>query len=173
MIQLGDTLHHRVEDLLDVLSQDMQHIEQSLIYLDSLRSMLIKQDEAGLSALLQRIRTETDTHVGLEIERQSIRQELAELLDLDFAALTLSRLASLLPEQLRQRVTYKRKRLREGVERLSREHLSTAWLLKDFQRFNQALFHAVFNNGKTKTLTYGANGLKQRQDHHNLMSIQF
>jgi archaellum biogenesis ATPase FlaH len=77
MIQLGDTLHHRVEDLLDVLSQDMQHIEQSLIYLDSLRSMLIKQDEAGLSALLQRIRTETDTHVGLEIERQSIRQVLA------------------------------------------------------------------------------------------------
>jgi len=173
MIPLDNTLHNRVEDLLDVLNQDIQHIELSLVYLDTLRSMLIKRDEDGLSALLQRIRTETDTQVGLEIERQSIRQELAQLLDLDFAALTLSRLASLLPEPLGQRVTCKRKRLRELVERLSREHRSTAWLLKDFQRFNQALFHAIFNNGKNKTLTYSANGLKQRQGHHNLMNMQF
>jgi hypothetical protein len=173
MIPLGDTLYNRVEDLLDVLSQDIQHIEQSLVYLDSLRSMLIKRDEPGLNALLHRIRTETDTQTGLEIERQRIRQELAQLLNLDFAALTLSRLASLLPEALGQRVSYKRKRLRKLVEQLSQEHLSTAWLLKDFQRFNQALFHAIFNNGRNTTLTYGANGLKQRHAHHNLMNMQF
>ncbi len=173
MIQLGETLHKRVQDLLDVLSQDIEHVEQSLIYLDSLRSMLIKRDEAGLSALLQRIRTETDTQDSLEIERQSIRHELAQLLDLDFAALTLSRLASLLPEQLGQRVSHKRKRLRTLMERLSQEHLSTAWLLKDFQRFNQALFHAIFNNSKGKTLTYGANGQRKQQSHHNLMNMQF
>jgi hypothetical protein len=173
MIPLGDTLYNRVEDLLDVLSQDIQHIEQSLVYLDGLRSMLIKRDEPGLNALLHRIRTETESHTGLEIERQRIRQELAQGLNLDFSALTLSRLASLLPEALGQRVSYKRKRLRKLVEQLSQEHLSTAWLLKDFQRFNQALFHAIFNNGRNTTLTYGANGLKQRHAHQNLMNMQF
>jgi len=162
-----------VEDLLDVLNRDIQHIEQSLTYLDSLRSMLIKRDEPGLNALLHHIRTDTDTYTGLELERQRLRQELAQLLDLDFTALTLSRLAALLPEPLAQRVSCKRKLLRERVEQLSREHLSTAWLLKDFQRFNQALFHAIFNDGKNTTLTYGANGLKQRHAQHNLMNMQF
>lgn len=172
MIPYADTLYSQVEALLDVLSQDIQRIEQSLLYLDSLRSMLIRRDEAGLDALLQHVRTETDRHVSQEAERQRIRVELAQALDLEYSELTLSRLASLLPEGLAQRVSHKRERLRHLVERLSQEHLSTAWLLKDFQRFNQALFHAIFNKGQGR-LTYDANGVKQRQAQHNLMNMQF
>lgn len=172
MMLLDDRFHRQVEDLLHVLNQDIQNIEQSLLHLDSLRSMLVKQDEEGLNALLQQIRSETDVQIGLETERLTLRQQLAQTLGLGFSELTLSRLASRLPEHLSLRVNHKRERLRQLMEKLSREHLNTAWLLKDFQRFNQALFQAIFNNGN-RTATYGANGLKQRQVQHNLMDMQF
>jgi len=173
----------KVNELLAVLDKDIQHIQDSLSWLNELRSLVIKRDDAALSKLLQSIRAQSDSYVSNEQQRQSLRKDLANALGcrvdpvreprLEDSGLqekssngveqvTLSRLASILPEEKKAQVIDIKTKLRALVEQLKKEHLSTSLLLSDCARFNNLLLRAVFDLGKTGTVYYSPNGVAKR-----------
>jgi hypothetical protein len=163
----------KTEELVAVLEADARHIQESLLLLDRLRSLVIKHDEAGLQQLLQQLREQADAYAQVESRRQRLRRQLAALLDWPVAELTLSRLAAALPPGLSQTVSRQRTALRDLVDRLDREYRNTSFLLGDCVRFNRALFRAVFQPAEAESVVYGATGSAKPSVTSHLMNVQF
>lgn len=166
-------IEDKVDELLTCLQMDIRHIEESLLRLNELRSFVIKRDDAALGRLLENIRTGSEGYRNNEAKRQSIRQELADALDCEPKRMTLSALESHLPESKSRLVGETKTRLRSLTLELRKEHLSTALLLADCARFNNALLRSVFEIGKTGVVCYNSNGSTNRQIDTALVDMQF
>ncbi len=60
----------KIEDLLGVLRQDIEHLERTLVRLNELRCFVIKRDEKGLTRLLDDIRMESRDYQANEQTRR-------------------------------------------------------------------------------------------------------
>jgi hypothetical protein len=160
-------------ELIAVLEADARHIQESLLLLDRLRSLLVKHDEAGLQQLLQQLRQQADAYAQVEVRRQRLRRQMAALLDCPVTEMTLSRLTAVLPPDLSRTVTHQRTVLRDLVDRLGREYRNTSLLLTDCVRFNHALFRAVFQPAKAESMVYGSTGTAKPSVTSHLMNVQF
>jgi hypothetical protein len=163
----------KTEELIAVLEADVRHIQESLLLLDQMRSLLVKHDETGLQQLLHQLREEADAYAQVESRRQRLRRQLAALLDCPVAEMTLSRLAAALPPDLSQTVAHQRTAIRDLVDRLDREYRNTSLLLTDCVRFNRALFRAVFQPAKAESVVYGTAGTAKPSVTSHLMNVQF
>jgi len=163
----------KVDELLDVLDEDIQHIQQSLLRLNELRSLVVKRNDADLGKLLETIQAQSDSYRNHESKRQSIRKELAAALGCDLEQMTLSRLEAVLPEGKKAQVAGRKAKLRSLTRELKREHLATAMLLADCARFNRQLLNSVFDLGKTEILYYGSDGSTERRDEAGFVNLQF
>jgi 5-methylthioribose kinase len=157
-------IQNKVDELLAVLDKDIQHIQDSLSWLNELRSLVIKRDDAALSKLLESIRTEAANYAATELERRSIREDLANALGSKPEQMTLSALETILPEENKAQVAEIKTKLKSLIKELRREHLSTALLLTDCTRFNNQLLRALFDLGKRGTVYYRPNGMSKKQN---------
>jgi len=173
------SVQDKVNELLAVLDKDIQHIQDSLSWLNELRSLVIKRDDAALSKLLQRIRAESDSYVRNDQQRQSLRKDLANALSCRVEQITLSRLMAILPEEKKAQggsrragsLTNIKAKLTALVEQLKKEHLSTSLLLSDCARFNNLLLRAIFDLGKAGTI-YNPKALAKRQTDTAFVSLR-
>ena len=163
----------KIEELLVVLDKDIQRIEQSLLRLDELRTLVVKRDDAALGKLIESIGGESDSYKSNELKRQSIRKELATVLGCGFEQMTLTRLEAELAGEKRAEVAGRKTLLRALVKQLKKEHLSTAMLLSDCARFNSVLLKGIFDIGRPATITYDADGSAKRQAETAFVNLQF
>ena len=166
-------IEEKVDELLDCLDTDVRHIQESLSNLDELRSLVIKRDDAALGKLLENIQTRANRYSNNESNRQSIRKDLANTLGCDFEQMTLSKLASCLPEAKRERMTQMQTKLRALSGELKKEHFSTAMLLSECARFNSLLLRSVFDLSHTGAVYYNSNGATKRQVDTAFINLQF
>ena len=165
-------IEEKVDELLVCLEADVRHIQESLSNLNELRSLVIKRDDDALGKLLDHIRARADSHDINESNRQSIREELAHSLGCDIEQMTLSRLASSLPQAKREQLIEIQTRLRTLTKELKKEHLSTALLLSECTRLNSLLLRSVFDLDRTEAVYYGPNGVTKRQTDTAFMNLQ-
>lgn len=151
-------IEDKVDELLTVLDKDVEHIQQSLSYLNVLRSHIIKRDDTALSKLLETIQATSDDYRSHELKRRKIREELARSLGCNLEQVTLSTLEAVLPNGKKAQITQMKAKLGPLVKELRREHLSTVLLLSECARFNRLLLRSIFDLGKTGTVTYNSNG---------------
>jgi len=163
----------KVDELLLVLDEDIRHIQQSLSWLNELRSLIIKRDDASLGKLLELIRSESEGYRKHELHRQLIRKELAGALGCGLGQMTLSTLEAGLTKEKKDQVAEKKTKLHSLVKELKKEHLSTALLLSECARFNKMLLESVFNFGNTRTVYYGSNGATKQQNDMAFVNLQF
>ena len=173
MIATQSTLQQKAQTLLGVLQQDVRHIEQSLDFLDRLRSLLIKRDEQGLKALLQEIQQENETYRHHERRRDQLRQELATLTACLPAEMTLSHLETYLESTTRRDIRQCKLHLRDLSRRLQAEYRATTLLLHDLSRLNRALFKAIFQPPNAPPMTYGVNGSLKRDNRLGMLNLSF
>ncbi len=166
-------IEEKVDELLVCLETDVRHIRESLANLNELRSLIIKRDDAALGKLLEHIRAGANRYSNNESDRQSIRKELANILGCGIEKMTLSTLASHLPQAGREQVTEMRTKLRALTKELKKEHTSTALLLSECDRFNSLLLRSVFDLGHTGAVYYNSNGAARRQMDTAFMNLQF
>ena len=165
-------IQDKVDELLAVLDKDIQHIQQSLSWLNEIRGLVIKRDDAALSELLQTIRTEADSYAATESKRQLVRKELADALGFSVEQMTLSVLQTVLPEEKKVQVEDRKTKLRALIKELRKEHLSTALLLSDCARFNNQLLRALFELGEKGTVYYKPNGATKRRTDTTLVNMR-
>ena len=163
----------RVDELLTVLDRDIQYMHESLSRLNELRTLVVKRDDTALARLLEDIQTEADSYRDNELKRQSIRNELAVVLDCTPEQITLSRLETELSGTEKVQVAERKAILRTLAKELKKEHLGTMMLLSDCARFNGLLLKSVFNLGGTGTVTYNSNGYTKRQTDIAFVNLQF
>ncbi|MHC4395223.1 MAG: flagellar export chaperone FlgN [Planctomycetota bacterium] len=163
----------KIDELLAVLDEDIKHIQDSLLRLDELRSLLIKPSNESLDSLLESIRADSDGYAVNESKRQSIQRELAAELGFGVGQMNLSRIEAHLMGQKKDQVISKKIKLRSLTEELRKEHLSTAMLLSDCARFNGLLLRTIFDFGKTGTVYYNSNGSTKRQSGTAFVNLQF
>jgi len=162
----------KINELLAVLDKDIEHIQESLLRLDRLRSLLIKPNNESLERLLENIRADSDDYTTNETRRQSIRGELAAILGCNVEQMTLSKLEDCFEGQHKDQIARKRIKLKLLTEELKREHLSTAMLLSECARFNSVLLRTIFDFGKTGTVYYDSSGFAKRQSDAAFVNLQ-
>jgi len=173
MRTITSEIEDKVDELLACLDTDARHIQESLSYLNELRSLVIKRDDAALGKLLEGIRAESDRYGDHESQRQSIRRELARMIGCDFERMTLSALASYLPESRSERVVEMQTKLRELIKELKKEYSSTTLLLAECARLNSLLLRTVLDLGRTGAVYYNSSGTTKRQVDTAFMNLQF
>jgi hypothetical protein len=166
-------IENKIDSLLDVLKNDIEHIHQSLLWLTELRSLVVKRDEEGLGELLEYIQKKSGGYSANESKRQLLRKELAEDLGCDIKEVTLTRLEKEGPVEKRKVVSTIKAELKTLTEELKREHLSVTMLLSDCARFNSLLLRSLLDMGRAETVTYSANGTAMRQGRMSLLNLRF
>jgi len=166
-------IEDKVDELLAVLDKDIEHLQESLLRLTELRSLVIKRDDAALGRLLERIQAESNSYRSNESQRQSIRKELAIGFGCDLEQMTLSKLEASLTEERKAQIANKKTKLSSLTKELKNEHLSTALLLSDCARFNSLLLKSIFDLGKTGTVVYDSQGSAKRQADSAFVNLQF
>ena len=166
------SIEDKIEKLLACLDQDVQHIQESLLQLNEMRRLVIKRDEAALGKLLESIQTEAGCYRDHELNRKSIRKELADSLGFGIEQMTLSTLQECLPEAKKDQVIRMKAKLRSLSAELKKEYLSTALLLSECNRFNNLLLKGIFDLGKTESLHYNSNGETRRQIDMAFVNLQ-
>jgi len=166
-------IEDQVEELLVCLDKDVQHMQDSLQKLNEIRELVIKRDDAALGELLESIQSASDCYRNHELNRKSIRKELAESLGCTIEQMTLSSLEKRLPDAKKGRVIRMKENLRSLSAELKKEYLSTALLLSECARFNNLLLNSIFDLGKTGSVYYNANGATKRQTDMAFVNLQF
>jgi hypothetical protein len=166
------SIEDKVEQLLLCLGIDVQHLEESLLKLNEMRSLVIKRDEEALSKLLESIQADAGSYRKHELSRQSIRKELADNLGCSFEQMTLSALQTILPEAKKEQLTQIKAKLRSLSAELKKEYLSTALLLSECARFNNLLLKGIFDLGRTESVQYNSNGATRRQIDTTFVNLQ-
>jgi len=161
-----------IDELLTVLDKDIQHIQESLSWLNELRGLVIKRDYAALSKLLQTIQTEADSYAATELQRLSLRKDLANTLGCSVEQVTLSALEAALPEEKKVRIENRKIKLKGLIQELRKEHLSTTLLLSDCARFIRQLLKALFDLGGKRTVFYSPNGTTRRLTETTFMNMK-
>ena len=166
------SIEDKVDELLVCLDKDAQHMQESLLHLNEIRELVIKRDDAALGKLLDSIRVVSNCYRNHELNRKSIRKELAESFGCDLEQMTLSALQASLPEAKKDQVTQMKAKLRSLSAELKKEYLSTALLLSECARFNNLLLKGIFNLGKTESIHYNSNGETRRQIDMAFVNLQ-
>jgi hypothetical protein len=163
----------KITALLEVLDEDIRHVETALTRLDALRTLLIQRDERGLESLLEDIRRQGETHTVNERKRQTLRRELAAQLECQEGELTLSTLQGQLSGPSRSAVVARQTRLKTLAGQLRREYTLTTLLLADCARFNRSLMQAFFGQAGRGNVTYRPGGVAPPQSGAALMDLRF
>ncbi len=164
---------NKVDELLAVLDEDIEHIKSCLSRLNELRGFIIKRDEASLGKLLRVIQRQSDDYRANEQKRQSIREELAADLGCPVKEMTLTRLETMLSPERKAQVSQVKEQLKSLTEELKKEYLCTVMLLSDCARFNSMRLRTLFDLGKKQMITYGANGSTKRHNETVFVSMEF
>jgi hypothetical protein len=120
--------------------------------------LVIKRDDAALGRLLEEIQSESEIYHEHESKRQLIRKELAKSFDCAAGEMTLTRIELSMTGQRKSLINRRKAKLRELIEKLRKEYLSTAKLLSECARFNNMLLRSIFGLGNAGMVYYGANG---------------
>jgi hypothetical protein len=169
---VSPTTEARVAALLDVLDEDIRHLESTISRLDTLRSLLIKRDNAALEKLLEDIRRQADAHGANERKRQQLRRDLAVDLGCAEGDLTLSMLQGKLTGAAGAAVADRQVRLQSLAAQLRREYTLTVLLLRDCTRFNRSLLRAFLGSAGRGGTTYSPAGVEQHPTGAALMSME-
>ncbi len=165
-------IEDKIDELLVCLDKDIEHIQNNLIDLDRLRTLVIKRDDAALSRLLEEIQSESEIYKEQESKRQSIRTELAKSLGCMAGEMTLSRLELFVTEQKKSLIIQKKAKLKALIEKLRKEYLSTARLLSECARFNNMLLRSIFDLGNVGMVYYNANGTTKTQNESAFVNMK-
>jgi hypothetical protein len=163
----------RVAALLDVLDEDIRHVEATLLRLDKLRGLLIKRDDASLEKLLEEIHREGETYAATERRRQELRRELAADLGCTEKDLTVSDLLTRLTGEGRAALAQRQMRLKVLIAQLKREHTLTNLLIADCAKFNRSLLRVFFGPAGKAGVTYSPTGAARHPTGTALLNMQF
>jgi uncharacterized coiled-coil protein SlyX len=173
MIATKVEINRKVDELWTILDKDVRHIEESLFWLNELRSLIIKRDDVLLGELLKRIQSAMDSYNANELRRQLVREELAQDLGCALKEVTLSRLEKLLPEEKRAQLSQRKDKLRLLTGKLKKEHLNTMLLLSDCARFNSLLLRSILEPLRSSTITYDCGGSTKRDTETAFVNVKF
>lgn len=146
-----------VDDLLLILDADIRQVSLTLNRLDELRGSVIKRDEEGLKSLLHVIQEEGSVYGQVELRREEIRGELANIAGCSFSEMNLSYLSCYLSCGRVEEIRSKQAELQDLTRRLKCEHLGTEMLLKECMNLNKKMLKGIFSNG-SETTTYNSRG---------------
>jgi len=172
-VELRSDIHPQVTALLDVLDEDIRHVEATLVRLDALRGLLIKRDDGALEKLLEETRRQGETYVATELRRQELRQDLARLLGRKERELTVSSLLTHVTGPLGAALAERQARLKILIARLKREHTLTALLISDCRRFNRSLLQLFLGPAAKAGTTYSPAGTAKHPTGTALLNMQF
>ncbi|AQT66916.1 FlgN protein [Anaerohalosphaera lusitana] len=165
-------LYQLADELIEVLDEDIRHLEGSLERLDTLRAMTITRDETGLNELLETIRIQANRYSAVEQKRQQLRTQIAALLGSSFDDTDLSLIAKALAGEKSQAVKTRQDRLAELVGKMNVEHAATAMLLAECSRFNQQILNSILCTKSSEGTTYSRQGAKNENRTSGMMNMR-
>ena len=166
-------IENKVDELLIVLSRDVENLQKNLERLNDLRSFVIKRDNNALDKLLNAIRLESTDYSDNESQRCSLRRQLATAFGCSDKQITLTMLESVLQEDRKSQVSRIKTKIRTLAQELRKEYLSTSMLLSECAKFNSQLLNSILEMANAGAGTYGSKGFTERRTDTAFMDMQF
>lgn len=163
----------KVQQLLAILEEDIRRSEKTLNWLDQLRGMVIKRDDAGLNSLLTEIQGQGRNYKNSDSQLHGLRREIARNLGCNFKQVTLTRLQGELSGQMLDEANKVKENLQNVCLKLRKEHAATVMLINECARFNKLLLQNILEICRTDTVTYDTKGLADRDGRAAFMNLQF
>jgi hypothetical protein len=151
-------IENKIDEMLECLDVDIEHIQTNLMRLNDLRALVIKRDDTQLTRLLNEIQMESDSYKEHESRRFMIRKQLAKLLTCEIEKITLSTLETMLDEEKRNCLRTKKAQIKALVESFKVEYASTIVLVSECSRFNKMLIKSIFEPAKANPISYSSKG---------------
>lgn len=160
----GSKTTEAVERLSAVLDSDIENLQKMLTRLDSMRSAVIKRDDAELAGILNEIRSDEQIQQERQNQREQIRREIAEIFEVSLEKITLTFLEKRVSETQKKILADKKKQLRILSGDLKREYAATVFLLGQCAKINKQMLDAIFNRGKGDAVIYDSGGTARREN---------
>jgi len=164
-------LDELVEQLMAVLDEDAAQIRSTLARLDALRAAVIKRDEETLRSQLEAIQEESECSRRIEMKRQRIRRQLAEILGCDIGSMNLSALCSVCAPEQRRRIRRQQEQLGRLAGEFRMAHTYTTILLRECSRLNRMLLRQIVGQS-AQTVTYTARGHERWDVHDDMVNMR-
>jgi len=170
---MTNKIDDKIDEFLNVLTNDARQLQRNISWLDELRGLVIKHDDVALQNLLETIQSQASCCKGNELKRQILQKELAILFDCDSGKMTLSRLEVELSGGKKIQVAQMKAKLQALVKELKEEQLSTTMFLSDCSRFNSLLLKNVLELGSAKGIIYSPSGFAEQNANTGFVNMQF
>jgi len=166
-------IENKVDELLAVLSIDVENIEKNLVRLNDLRSFVIKRDNNALEKLLSEVRLESGDYSENGSQRCLLRRQLAAAFGYSDKQITLTMLEGILSGDRRSQVSRMKTKIKTLAEELRKEYLRTSMFLSEFARFNSLLLNSILEMANAGACTYDSKGFTERRTDTAFMDMQF
>lgn len=160
-----------VLNLMGLLDTEAEHLGQSLVLLDELRGCVIRRKDDELEAMIEKIRVQSVDYQKIQKGRDALIMEISLGLGIEPDQVNLSLLKEQADEETAGMIASRQERLKELIEKLKREYLSTAMLLKECSRINNNMLRALFAPN-SRGNTYDAKGKSRWNQQRGLISCK-
>lgn len=172
MKEMAVDIENKINELMIVLDIDIAHLQESLLRLNDLRMLVVKRDNDKLGELLMTIEASTNSHKENEQRRQQICQYIADVAGIQSKYATLADIEEMVDGPTKLEFSRKRAKLKVLASEIKNDHQSASMLLTDCARINRMLLDNVFGGGKSREISYSANGSAKRENNINFMSVK-
>jgi hypothetical protein len=173
MKPIVNTIKMLVENLVEILDTDIEHVDTTLASLNDLRAGIIKRDEKNLEALLAEIQDRQFAYVHNEKRREAIRNEIAGILAMPAERVNISEILEHIDEPVRTELLERKIALDRLIGRLKVEYASTVSLVSQCSRFNKKLLDGILTCRSKGATTYNAAGSAKSCGGNGLLNMQF
>lgn len=160
-----------IERLLEALDRELALLDRRERQTDELRQAIIKADDVGMEALLERMDQADREQTLVDAEVGALRSALGAMLDPRAGMMKLSELVKRLPPDQAEPIERRRTQIVRKITELRRLHVETAVLLSECARINRMLLDAMLQGGAPAS-TYDARGGHHRVRTGGLMSAE-
>jgi len=160
-----------VDELIGVLDETIALQQQALEQLRGLSEAILARDETLLEQRVDALGRTVPRFEAVARKRNDVRARFAQALGRPVGEMTLSRLASQVPEPHAGAIRLRRRRLLDAAEAVRRQHLETAVLAAEVARASRSLLLGLLP-GAGETQTYRTDGTAVWQPGHGLLDAR-
>lgn len=146
-----------VKELIAILDEEIDLLNRKNAELDRLSAATMDRNDEEMVKLLVEMDQTHQAQAATDVKLDALRKAFADRLDRSLNQMRLADLIDALDEPDKLTVEYRRNQIVLLAEKLRRQYMTTAMVLRESARINQVLLEGLFPKAQP-VQTYDANG---------------
>ncbi|RPI61752.1 MAG: hypothetical protein EHM48_05140, partial [Planctomycetaceae bacterium] len=142
------------------------------LQLANLYAAILERDNAAMETILEQMEHSQRHQIVLDGRMAQVRAAVAVEMGTPADTTRLATIIDALPAEQAAMVATRRSKIIELAERLRRQHMQTAMLLRECSRVNRMMLESLMSGGGPALTTYGAAGKNEWHSREGLLDTE-